>query len=113
MKYLASLFLSLAVLVVPSQAQVKKHALPKIAKAAVKVAVVAPKATAVALKDTIGAVLFGAEAVVDVVHAGTTALSKVGSMELKKNPFVAVDRVVGYGDTGLEKAALFFFNVNI
>lgn len=112
------LFLILALFVVaPTFAQAKPvakrslggHALVKIAK----VAVAAPKFTAVGLKDTLGGVLFTVEAGVDVVHAGTTALSNATGMELKKNPFEYVDKGVGYVDTGLEKAYLFFFNAQI
>lgn len=91
----------------------KKHAMPKVFRAAAKVATVAPKATFVGIKDTIGGVLFTVEAGVDVVHAGTTALSAVASKELKHNPFEYADKYVGYADTGLEKAYLFFFNAQI
>lgn len=90
-----------------------KHAMPKVVKAVVKVATVAPKATLVGLKDTLGGVLFTVEAGVDVVHAGTTALSAVAAKELKHNPFEYVDEYVGKADSGLEKAYLFFFNAQI
>jgi hypothetical protein len=114
MSVLAFVFLSLGCTVAnAAPAPKKQHALVKVSKAVVKVAAVAPKATAVALKDTIGAVLFAAEAGVDVAHAGTTALSKAGSMELKVNPFVYVDKVVGYVDTGLEVGYSYFFNLSI
>jgi hypothetical protein len=88
---------------------IRAHALPRIAR----VVVLSPKFAAVGLKDTLGGILFTAEAGVDVVHAGTTALSKAAGMELKKNPFEYVDKGVAYVDTGLEKAALFFFQAQI
>lgn len=104
------------VLASPAQAaprNLKKHALVKVAGSVVKVATAAPKATAVALKDTLGGVLFSVEAGVDVAHAATTALSAVASKELKHNPFEYVDEYVGKADSGLEKAYLFFFNASI
>lgn len=116
MKYLkVVLFLTLALLVGGSTEAkgVSKHALPKIARVVGKVAIAAPRITAVGLKDTLGGILFTAEAGVDVVHAATTALSKAADLELKKNPFEYVDKGVSYVDTGLEKAYLFFFNAKI
>ena len=113
-KLLAVLALFLAVLAIPAaNAGVKRHALPKAVRAVAKAAAVAPKATAVALKDTLGGVLFAAEGVVDVVHAGTTAINTVAAKELKHNPFAVVDEYVGKADAGLEKAYLFFFNAQI
>ena len=108
-----SLLLLGLVFAIPSEAKVSKHAVPRIAHAVVKIAAVAPKAAAVGLKDTLGGILFTVEAGVDVAHAATTALSKAAGMELKKNPFEYVDKGVAYVDTGLEKAALFFFNAQI
>ncbi len=108
-----SLLLLGLVFAIPSEAKASKHAVPRIAHAVAKIAAVAPKAAAVGLKDTLGGILFTAEAGVDVAHAATTALSKAAGMELKKNPFEYLDKGVAYVDTGLEKAALFFFNAQI
>lgn len=123
MKYLqVVLLLLLGVSVAGAQTQpapkkassgISKHALPKIATAVVRAAAVAPKATAVGLKDTLGGILFSAEAVVDVVHAGTTALNTAAAAELKHNPFEYVDKGAAYVDTGLEKAYAYFFNLQI
>ena len=112
LKVVSLLILGLVV-ALPCPAKVKNHAVPKIARAVVKAAAASPRITAVAIKDTLGSILFATESVVDVVHAGTTALSKAGSMELKKNPFEYVDKVAGYADTGLEKAYAYFFNLQI
>lgn len=87
----------------------KKHALVKVVVAVAH----APKYTLVGLKDTVGSVLFVAEAGVDVVHVGTTALSAAASTELKHNPFAPVDKVVGKVDSGLEKGYLFLFHAQI
>ncbi len=117
LKVVSFLLLAL-VLSIPSFAQSPKapvktgmqhHALVRVAR----VVVLSPKTVAVGLKDTLGGILFTAEAGVDVVHAGTTALNKAARMELKKNPFAYVDKGVGYVDTGLEKGYLFFFHAQI
>ncbi len=108
-----SLGLLLLFAAVPGQAKVKNHALPKIAHAAFSIAAAGPKATAVGLKDTLGGILFTAEAVVDVAHAATKALSAAGDAELKKNPFEYLDEGVAKVDTGLERAYLFFFKMQI
>jgi hypothetical protein len=89
----------------PANAGVKTHALGKVA-AAVAAPVVHPKRT---LKQTLGVIVFATESVVDVAHAGTTALSAAAAKELKVNPFEYVDKFVGYADSGLEKAELFLF----
>jgi hypothetical protein len=96
-----------------ANAGVKNHALPKVARAVGRVVAAAPKATAVALKDTLGGILFTVEAGVDVVHAGTSAINTAAAKELKHNPFQYVDEYVGKADSGLEKAYLFFFNAQI
>jgi hypothetical protein len=106
-------FLILMFLATSSEASVRKHALTKIARVAGRVALAAPKVAAVGLKDTIGGVLFVTEAGVDVVHAGTFALSKAAGMELKHNPFAYVDKGVSYVDSGLEVGYQFFFNAQI
>lgn len=80
MKHLASIFLSLFVFAVAAQAQtpappkppLKSHALAKVASVAVA-PVVHPKRT---LKQTLGAVLFGVENVVDVAHSGLAVADK-------------------------------------
>lgn len=105
-KLIAILALFLVVALAPSaHAGVKKHALAKIASAVVA-PVVHPKRT---IKETLGVVVAGAEAVVDVVHVGTTALSVAAESELKHNPFKVIDRYVGNTDAYLEnvEAALF------
>jgi len=112
LKVVSLLVLALCV-AAPSEAKMRNHAVPKIARAIVKAATAVPRGAGIALKDTLGGILFTVEAGVDVVHAGTTALSKTADLELKKNPFEYVDKGVAYVDTGLEKAALFFFNAQI
>lgn len=117
LKFLSVILVALVAMAVPAEAQKKpiggtpvhKHAMARI----LSVAAVSPKLTVVALKDTLGGILFTVEAGVDVVHAGTTALSTAAGAELKKNPFEYVDKGVAYVDTGLEKGYLFFFNAKI
>lgn len=94
-------------LVASANAKVSKHALAKVAVAPVAVAKKSPKA----LKVTLGSALFAVEAGVDVVHLATEGLDKGGSVELKHNPFHAVNVVVGKVDSGLEKAETYFFGV--
>ena len=89
--------------VVPASAQ--PHAIAHLAQV-VTAPVVHPVRTA---KETVGAILFNAEAAMDVVHVGTVALSKAADAELKHNPFEYVDRGVAYVDTGLETAEDYLF----
>ena len=104
-KLTALLALFLAVAATPANAGVKGHALAKVAQA-VSAPVAKPKRT---LKEVLGSVVFATESVVDVVHVGTSALSKAAATELKHNPFEYVDEYVGKADAGLEKAELFLF----
>jgi len=90
---------------VPGQAMAQPHAIAHIAQV-VTAPVVHPVRT---IKETVGAILFSAETVVDVVHVGTTALSKAADAELKHNPFEYVDNGVAYVDAGLERGEDYLF----
>jgi hypothetical protein len=96
-----------------AKAPAKHHAVVKVARAVTKTVTMTPRVTAIALKDTLGAILFTTESGVDVIHAATSALSKASGAELKHNPFEYVDATVAKVDSGLEKAYLYFFNATI
>ena len=64
------------------------------------------------LKDTIGAVLFAGESVIDVIHLGTAALDKGAGVELKVNPFHYANIAVAKADDLTEAAEQYFFGTS-
>lgn len=101
-----------------SQAAVSKHALGKVAKAAVA-APVHPKRT---VKQVIGSVVFAGEAVIDVAHVSFVALDALTGSDLDADAqriffpvhavFHAGDVVFAKADSGLEAAESFFFGTS-